>query len=57
MNRKELEGQLIDCIVDGMDTRDLMQVVTEVLYDNYSGYTDEQLKAEIAEYYPHLLEG
>ena len=56
MNRKELEGALIDCIVDGMDTRDLMQCVTDMLFDNYAKYTDEQLKAEAAEYYPHLLE-
>ena len=57
MNRNELQDALIMKIIDDCDTKTLMQMVYESLAENYDRYTDEQLRAEAAEYYPDLLEG
>ena len=55
MNRKELQDALIMQIIDNSDTKTLMQMVYESLDENFDRYTDEQLKAEVSEYYPDLL--
>lgn len=55
-NREALISDYVDVIVDGMDTKTLMQFVTETLEQNMETYTDEQLINEVREYYPHLLD-
>lgn len=55
MNRNELQAALIDRIIDGMDVDSLCQLAAEYLEANYTGYTDDQIEAEAAEYYPDLL--
>lgn len=56
MNRQELLDAYIDRILDNMSTKDLMRIVGDQIEDNLSSYTDEELIAEVEEYYPELLE-
>jgi len=56
MNRTELIEAYVDRILDNMSTKDLMRIVGDQLDENFSSYSDEELIAEITEYYPELLE-
>lgn len=56
MNRQELLDAYIDRILDNMSTKDLMRIVGDQIEENLSGYSDEELIAEVSEYYPELLE-
>ena len=55
MNRQELLEAYIDRILDNMSTKDLMRLVGDQIEDNLSSYTDEELIAEVEEYYPELI--
>tara|TARA_A100001515_G_scaffold77050_1_gene61179 strand:+ start:135 stop:347 length:213 start_codon:yes stop_codon:yes gene_type:complete len=57
MNRSELLDTYIETIIDGMDHKDLWQYVYDSLEQNFETYSEEELVAEVKEYYPHLLEG
>jgi len=57
MNRTELLEAYVDRILDNMSTKDLMRIVGDQIEENLSGYSDEELIAEVEEYYPELLEG
>jgi len=57
MNRQELTEAYIDRLLDNMSTKDLMRIVSDQIEENLSGYSDEELIAEVEEYYPELLEG
>ena len=57
MDRAELLDAYIDRILDNMSTKDLMRIVGDQIEENLSSYTDEELIAEIEEYYPELIEG
>ena len=54
--RDNLVDAYIDVMIDEMDTLTLKQIVAESLYDALKDYTDNELKEEILEYQPHLLE-
>jgi hypothetical protein len=56
MNRKDLLDAYIDRVLDNMSTKDLMRIVGDQIEENLSGYSDEEIIAEISEYYPELLE-
>ena len=56
MNRTELTEAYVDRILDNMSTKDLVRIVGDQLEENLSSYSDEELIAEITEYYPELLE-
>ena len=56
MNRSELQQNMIDAIVDGMDMEMLCQLACDALSSTYDEYTVDELIAEAEEYYPHLLE-
>ena len=56
IDRDELQQNLIDQILDDMDTKTLMQLVAEQLDNNYDQYTVDELIEEAKEYYPHLLD-
>jgi hypothetical protein len=56
MNRTELLDAYIDRILDNMSTKDLMRIVGDQIEENLTGYSDEELIAEVEEYYPELLE-
>ena len=56
IDRDELQDNLINQIIDGMDIDGLCQLAYDYLSDNYDKYTVGELIAEVEEYYPHLLE-
>ena len=56
MNRSELLDTYIETIIDGMDHKDLWQYVYDSLEQNFEAYSEEELVAEVKEYYPHILE-
>jgi len=56
MNRSELQDALIQQILDDMDMKCLLQMAYDVMDENYSEYSDEELTAQCKEYYPELLE-
>ena len=56
MNRSELQKNMVDAIVDGMDMEMLCQLACDALSTTYDGYSDSELMEEVKEYYPHLLE-
>jgi hypothetical protein len=56
MNRQELLEAYIDRILDNMSTKDLLRIVGDQIEENLESYTDEELIAEVQEYYPELIE-
>lgn len=56
MNRPELQESYLQQLVDGMDWKTMEQFVYDTLNENLDKYTDEELKEEIEDYYPELLE-
>lgn len=56
-DRDSLIADYVDRIIDGMSTKDLMRMVGDMLEENLASYSDDELKEEINEYYPELLEG
>ena len=56
VERDTLIQSYIDRVIDNMNTKDLIRVVWEQLEENLSLYSDEELKSEIEDYYPELLE-
>ena len=56
MNRSELQQQLINSVIDGMDFKTMWSVLDDYMQESYDKYTDEELMEEVKEYYPELLE-
>ena len=56
MNREQLQDAYINEIIDGMDIKDMMVLLFDILDKEMDIYTDEELKEEVKNYYPHLLE-
>jgi len=56
MNRTELQESYIQQVIDSMDFKTMERFVYDNLQDNLQGYSDEELIAEVEEYYPELLE-
>ena len=56
MDRETLMDSYIDAIIDGMDHKSMYHYVRDNLMDHLKEYTDEELKTEVEDYYPHLLE-
>ena len=56
VDRDELQKNMIDAIVDGMDMTMLCQLASDALSETYDKFTVDELIAEAEEYYPHLLE-
>lgn len=56
MNREDLINEYVERMVDGMDFTTLATIAFEKLRDDLRLYTDEQLRTEIMDYYPDLLE-
>jgi hypothetical protein len=55
-DRDTLIQSYIDRVIDNMNTKDLVRIVWEQLEENLSLYSDEELKSEIEDHYPELLE-
>ena len=56
MNRQELQEQLIEQTIDGMDFKTMWAVLYDFMDQSYDKYSDEELMEEVKEYYPELLE-
>ena len=56
MNREQLQDAYINEIIDGMDIKDMMALLYDLMEKEMDIYSYEELKAEVEEYYPHLLE-
>jgi hypothetical protein len=56
MNRSELQQQLVNEMIDGMDHKTMWQILDSYMMESYDKYTDEELITEVKEYYPELLE-
>ena len=57
IDRDSLIENYIQTIIDGMDYKTMECMVYDVLKDNLSSYSDEELITEVEEYNPELLEG
>ena len=55
MNRQDILDAYIDRVLNDMSTKDLMRIVGDQIKENLSGYSDEEIIAEISGYYPELL--
>ena len=56
MNRSELQQQLVNEMIDGMDHKTMWRILDSYMMESYDKYTDEELMEEVKEYYPHILE-
>ena len=54
--RDQLQDDFINQIIDDMDLKTLCQFACDVLSQEYDLYTTEELRTEVKEYYPELLE-
>ena len=45
--KDELIEQYVEIVVDNMDTKTMMQFITDTLKDEYNDYSDEELKCQI----------
>lgn len=55
IDRDKLQQNLVDQILDDMDLKTLMQLVSEQLDASYDMYSIDELIEEVEEYYPELL--
>ena len=55
-NRSELQAELINAIIDGMDLKTMWSVLDNYMHESYDKYSDDELMEEVKEYYPELLE-
>jgi hypothetical protein len=55
-NRSELQQELINNVIDGMDFKTMWQVLYDFMDQSYDKYSDDELMEEVKEYYPELLE-
>ena len=56
MNRQELQDQLIDNVIDGMDFKTMWAVLYDFMDESYDKFSDEEVMEEVNEFYPELLE-
>ena len=56
MNRSELQQQLVNEMIEGMDFKTMWSVLDSYMMESYDKYTDEELMEEVKEYYPYILE-
>lgn len=56
MNREELQENYVQEILEGCDMETLMEIARGGLEKELDSYTLKQLKAEVRDFYPHLLD-
>jgi hypothetical protein len=54
-NRKELQDQLVQQMLDDMDLKTMTCLCYDYLMEGYDKYDDEELITEVTDYYPELL--
>ena len=57
MDKDQLTKLYIKEIIDGMDLDTCLVLLEEYMVESFEDYTIEEIKKEVEEYYPHLLEG
>tara|TARA_B100001939_G_C16671690_1_gene500560 strand:+ start:100 stop:282 length:183 start_codon:yes stop_codon:yes gene_type:complete len=56
MNRSELQHELINNVIEGMDFKTMWSVLYDFMDESYDKFSDEELMEEVNEFYPELLE-
>ena len=56
MDKDQLTKLYVKEIVDGMDLNDCLAMLEDFLVESYTNYSYEEVKEEVNEYYPHLLD-
>ena len=56
MNREDLINEYVERITEQLDTDTLVAYAIFKMREDMHTYTDEQLRTEIMDYYPDLLE-
>jgi len=56
MNRSELQDALIQQMIDDMDLKTMTCLCYDYLMEGYDKYSEKELREEVEEYYPHILE-
>ena len=56
IDRDQLQEDMINRIIDGMDIDGLCQLAYDYLNENYDKYTVDELITEVEEFYPDLME-
>jgi len=56
MNRSELQSTLVEQMIDDMDLKTMTALVYDYLNESYDKYSEKELREEVEEYYPHILE-
>jgi len=56
MNRSELQDTLVQQMIDDMDLKTMTALCYDYLMEGYDKYSEKELREEVEEYYPHILE-
>lgn len=56
IDRNALQEAYVDRIIDGMDLKDLLCLVADMLNESFDNMSESELIAEVEEYYPDLLD-
>ena len=56
IDRDQLQEDMINRIIDGMDMDGLCQLAYDYLNENYDKYSVDELITEVEEFYPDLME-
>jgi len=56
MNRQELQQQLVNNVIEGMDFKTMWSVLYDFMDESYDKFSDAELMEEVKEYYPELLD-
>ena len=56
IDRDQLQEDMINRIIDGMDIDGLCQLAYDYLNESYDKYSVDELIAEVEEYYPDMME-
>ena len=56
MNRSELQTALIEQMIDDMDLKTMTALLYDYMNESYDKYSDNELRNEVIEYYPEILD-
>ena len=56
IDRDQLQKDMINRIIDGMDIDGLCQLAYDYLNENYDKYSVKELITEVEEFYPDMME-
>ena len=56
MNRKDLQDQMVQQMLDDMDLKTMTCLCYDYMNEGYDKFSERELRADVEEYYPELLE-